>query len=838
MLQLTFRNLRANKLRLALTTVAVVLGVSFVVSSFVLTDGLRQSFGSLSEEIVGATDLEVRPAADFGNPTPFPAEVAETVAATEGVDRAAGQLVGDNVKPVRADGTVLDGSGAPLFGFSWVDDPGLSTFTVVEGRAPEAGMEFTMDLTTATDEGFVVGETYEVVTVTGTHELTLVGVTRFGAENQTLGATLTQYPRETAELLLDKAGLYDTVLVALDDGVDSDAVVDRLEAALPGTVQVLDREALIDDTQAGFDQGISILNNILLGFALVSLFVSIFIIANTFAIVFGQRTRDLAMLRAIGASVGQVRASTLGEAAVLGVVASVLGIGGGVLLAVGLTGLFALLGAELPDAPLVVSTRTTVVALTVGVGVTVLSAIGPARRASRVAPMAAINGAADRPTGVSARRTTIGVVIALGGAALGGFGLFGDAGSVAGVLAAIGFGSVAVFLGVMLAGSAITNPVLSVVGRPIRWLGTAGVLSNQNATRNPGRTTATAASLMVGLTLVTMALVVGESFKQGVGDTLASTVRADYITSSDTSISPTFVEQVSALDEFDEVAGYRYTEARFDGEVRGVIGTDIEATAELFNLDVVDGRPSNDGGSVLVYEAEAEAEGLAVGDTVAVEFPGGTTEDLTVAAIFADPIILEEPYVVSLADWNERFGPAPDNWAAAKVADGVDPDAAQAALNPVLDEFTDVRFEQRDAFQESLESEVDSLLVVVNAMLVLALFIALIGIANTLALSVVERTREIGLLRAVGMTRRQSRRMIRWEAVQIALFGSLLGVALGIGFGTAAVAALPEDFIGTLAIPTTRIVILVAACALAGLVAAAFPARRASRLDVLEAIAM
>ncbi len=836
MLLLTIRNLRANKIRLALTAFAVVLGVSFVVSAFVLTDGLRRSFSDLSADIIGTTDLEVRPTSEFGEPVPFDASLLDTVAAVDGVDVAAGQVVGEDVVPVRPDGTPLPQGGPPLFGFSWVDDPGLSTFTVIDGRAPEAGMEFAMDETTATDEGFVLGQSYEVITATGRHQLQLVGITRFGQNNDTLGAVLTQYPLDTAWTLFGSTGTYDTIMVDLDDSTDAASAIAALEPIVPQNVEVLDREALVDDTEAGFDQGINILNNVLLGFAAVSLFVSIFIIANTFAIVFGQRTRDMAMLRAIGASTSQVLRSSMAEAAILGVAASLVGIAGGVGLALGLEGLFSLIGAGLPESPLVISARTIIAALVVGVGVTIASAIGPARRAAGVAPMAAIAASMDRPAGVETRRTIAGVALTAAGVALGWFGLFGDPGGVAPTLAAIGFGAIAVFLGVVMAGSAIVGPLLRTMGRPVRWLGMSGVLANENAVRQPNRTTSTAASLTVGLALVTMALVVGQSFKQGIGDTLESAVRADYVSNTNGDISPAFTSDLASRSEFEHVAGYRYTEFAVDGSVEPVIGTDLVATNELFDLDVVDGTMTNDAGTVTVLQAEADSRGLAVGDSIDVEYPNGATETLTVAAIFADPTVVDLPYVLPLIEWDERFGSMGDVWVAATVADGVDTAEAEAAIDELTAVHPNVELQTRDTFQNAVEGEIDAMLIAINAMLVLAALIALIGIANTLALSVVERGREIGLLRAVGMTRRQTRRMVRWESVQIALYGAIVGVALGVGFGWAVVAALPTEFAASFSVPMMRVALLVVVCAAAGIVAAALPARRAARLDVLDAI--
>ncbi len=836
MFRLTFRNLHANKLRLGLTAFAVVLGVSFVVSSFVLTDGLRESFGSLSEEIAAGTDLEIRPGADFDTQTPLDDASVDLVGAIDGVEAAVGGVQSESVIPIQADGTPMATAGPPLLGVSWVDDPTLSSFTVVEGRAPSTGFEFTIDETSAAEGDFVVGETYAVTTQAGRFDLELVGTTRFGEENATLGVVLTQYPIDTAREMLAKPDTFDSIVVRFADGADANEVEARIAAALPVGVELLDQAELVEDNSAEFEQGIDILNNVLLGFAIVALFVSVFIIANTFAIVFGQRTKELALLRAIGASGRQIRLSTMGEAFVVGVISSALGIAGGVGLAAGLGALFDALGAELPDSPVQLATRTVIAAFAVGVGVTMASAFGPARRAGRIAPMAALADRVDAPGASDRRRLTTGAVLFSSGVAAGAFGLFGSPGSTPALLAALGGGAVLVFLGFALLSATAAGPVISLLGFPLRLFGTTGRLSTGNAVRNPRRTASTAASLMVGLALVTTALVVGESFKRGVADTLQSDVTADFVSSFGVGIDPEVANGLAAAGPFAAAAGYRYDEIRIGDDEMEVMGTDLVATGQLFELDLESGSLSADADTLVVHESEATARNLQVGDAVEVTFPSGVVDTLTVGAIFTSQSIIDADWLVNTAEWTQRFGPPADEWVAARMTPEAELADALAELDAVTATYPQITFEDRSQYQASIESEIDQLLVAINAMLVLAVVIALVGIANTLALSVFERTREVGLLRAVGMTRLQTRRMVRWEAVLVALFGSVLGVALGLGFGWAATTALSDDLIGTTTIPTGRIALLVAVCATSGLVAAAFPARRAARLDVLGAI--
>ncbi len=836
MLTLTLRTLYANKVRLALTTFAVILGVSFIVSSFVLGDGLRRNFSSLSEEIVGGIDLEVQPNADFGSALPLDASLLDSIAAVDGVRIAEGQVVAEGIQPIAADGTAITTTGAPLLGFSWIEEPTLNSFTIVEGRAPDAGLEFSIDRDAAQKHSLEVGQTYGVITPDGRVDMTLVGISRFGEDNATLGAVLSQYPLETAQDLFGRVDQFDTIAVAFDNGADRAAATAAIAAALPIQAEAIERADLLAETTGDFTAGIDIFNNILLGFAGVALFVSIFIIANTFAIVLGQRTKELALLRAIGASPSQVQRSALLEALIIGLVASALGILGGIGLNYGLQALFNAVGADLPATDLIIARRTIISALVVGVGVTVLSSLGPARKAARVAPLAALQDSIDQPKTSDRTRNLVGAGVLATGVAIGAAGLFADISGTAPRIATLAVGAVVTFVGVTLASPAIASPMIAALGVPLKALGVAGDLSTQNAGRSPRRTASTAASLMIGLALVTTALVLGESIKQSISETLASEVRADYISSSDTPINSELIADMQASGSFDAVSGYRYDEIQLDGQVDTVMGADLVATDRLFDLGVNEGLMSNDPSTIVLLQSKADQLGVTAGDTIEASFPSGVQTTLTVSAVFENSTVIDAPILLSTTNWSERFGNSTDVWAAALTNPDVSTATADATLAGLETEYPQVAFENQADFKQSIESQIDQLLVVINAMLVLAIVVALVGIANTMALSVYERTREIGLLRAVGMSRRQARRMIRWEAVQVALFGSLLGVAVGLVFGVGVVTALPDSFVSTLAFPTGRILVLIAVCGLAGLLAAALPARRASRLNVLDAI--
>lgn len=839
MFRLTIKNLAANRIRLALTTFAVVLGVAFVVSSFVLTDGLRSSFDDLSSDITSGTDLELRPEGGFGAVDVIPESALADVQAIDGVDAAAPLVEAEmTVRPINADGETITIDGPPQLAFGWSDDSRLSVVSLVDGRAPAGPGEFTMDLDAAAAHGFSLGQTYDVITPSGVVPVELTGLTSFGEDNATLGATIMHFEVETLQGLLGQTG-YDSIAVAVGPGADRGSVESAMAALVPGT-EVVDQATLESEQRADFNQGIDILGNILLGFAGVSLFVSIFIIYNTFSIVLGQRTRELALLRMVGADPAQLRRSVLGEALAIGLIASVIGIAAGVGLALGLREIFALIGADLPDSPIIVSTRTIIVAAVVGIVATLVSAVGPARKAARVAPIAALRDGATAGAVSGRLRLVIGGLLTAAGLAAGAAGLF-SASTVTSVLVLLVGGAIGVFIGITMLSPLVAVPVINMLGWPLRRiLGSSGHLAAQNAGRNPQRTATTAAALMIGLAVVSMTLTVGESVKAQFRSTLESSVRADYLAVEQVSTFPPEVAQTFEDSELvDTVARYRYDWAEIDGVVQSMLGTDLAASEVLFDIDISSGVASDPSvvDPLLVANEEADALGIEVGDTIPFAFENGTERDLTVIGIYDDNTVIDEYYLLDLSTWEAGGASTGDDWLAFDLVDGVTTEQADAAFAPLVQQFPQADISTTNQFVDGIEAEIDQLLTAVNAMVVLAVIIALVGIANTLALSVFERTRELGLLRAVGMSRRQVRRMIRLEAALVALFGAALGVAVGVLFGWAAVLALPATVTETLAIPTARIVILVAVAGVAGLLAAWGPARRAGRLDVLEAIA-
>ncbi|MCY3634956.1 MAG: FtsX-like permease family protein [bacterium] len=913
---------------------SVVIGVAFTVGVFVTTDGLRSTFGDLSEDIFRGVDLSVRSESEFGDrelsaPLLDPG-LQEVVRSVDGVAAAEGGVFEFNVIAIDSDGEPLTSFGPPQMGVAWPADDLLSQVSVWPdgiSRPPRGPEEFAMDARTALDNGFEIGKRYRVSTPTGTREFTLVGHFRFGTgEDATVGAQIMAWDVETAIDVLHDGGGLDSIDVRLEPGASSDTVAAGLAAALPDNVEVVANQQLVEEQADEFNEVIGFFRNFLLGFAIVILVVSSFIIYNTFTILVGQRIRELGLLRALGASGNQVTFMVIGEAVVVGLVATGLGLGFGVLIALGLHAMFSALGASLPDAPIIIKGATIFVAFAIGVGVTAVSAIWPALRARKVPPMAALAadvrlsvsdvrpaplrgtllyglGVAMVAAGMAAQSPWIIVVAALVGSVLlyaGGSRIhpvFGRASvlilgilllviavvadfSTVDILVLLGMGALLVFVGMNLVSPIFANPavrflgrltpLLLIVGLPVilliglgalmlrrgsqwrRWVrdlfvGVSWRLARQNAARTPRRTASTASALMIGLALVSMVTVLGQSFKQTLADVLDESVNSDWLIcvggcgDPTAAFSPLAAQAMAAQPELESVVTVRF---RFDAarttvdQVEQDIGsTDLDVITRHIDPDIVAGSTVGAGaGQLLLDDGEAEDLGVGVGDLVELEFPGRELVSLEVAAIFSDATVLGG-WVIDHADWDRYMTGDQDQFISAITAEGYTADQARAALESVTADFPQLEVRDQAEFRASQESQVDTFLVVVNVFLGISLLIALVGITNTLALSVFERTRELGLLRAVGMSRLQTRRTIRWEGAIVAAFGGIMGAVIGVLFGWAAVVVIPDSFISAFAVPWFTLIIYMVVAAVAGIVAAYFPARRASRLNILDAIA-
>jgi len=843
MVRITLKSILGHKFRFALTTLAVVLGVSFVVASFVLRDGLKGTFNTLIEEINADIDVEVRGVlefseTDFADDPLIPASIVDTVRSVDGVAEAIAGIGFGGIIPVRADGEPVTTPGAPLLGFTYTDSA-LSATTLVEGTAPGQG-EFVMDTSAADNEGFVIGESYDVIFPTGRVPMTLSGLVRFGEDNVTVGAVITQYEPQNFAELTDTVGSIQSILVRADEGVSASDLAARIQLALPDNIEAITQDTVVEEGQADFGQIIDIIGGALTGFALVSLLVASFLINNIFNITIGQRVRELALLRAVGATTTQIRKSVVGEALVIGFVSSGLGVAVGAILALGIRATMNAVGFGLPEFGISISTSTIVWAFIVGVGVTTAASLLPAFQAGRVPPVAAMREGYVL-TGNRKLRVAFASLITGVGLLLMGIGLFGGASGV-GLIVSLGLGAVLVFIGVSTFSPLFAAPVARTLGRPIQllpWLRIPGKLAQQNSARSARNTAAAAGALMIGLALVAGASVFGASLKQTLTNTLETSIQADFFARTGgfgESFGPAFAAELAEADELDQVAAFRIGNIRVDGETKDVFATNLDQLEGLIDPDVIEGSlAAADSGSIMLHEDPAADLAVSVGDAITVEFASGETTDLTVAVVYADQTILGN-WVIDIATWDRYFSVAADLFVAARKADDVSAADARSVIEAVAANFPQIDIEDQSEFRETQAGQVDTFILIINVMVFFSLLIAILGIAITMTLAVFERTREIGLLRAVGMTRRQARSMIRWEAAIIAVFGAVLGTVLGVAFGWAAVTAIPDSVVNTFAIPYGSLLGFIIASALAGLLAGMYPAWRAGRMNVLDAI--
>ncbi len=840
-LKLSLRNLLAHKLRFLMTTFAVVLGVAFVVGSFVLTDSLRAAIGGLLTDIGQGVDVVVQPKSDIdgmGSVGLLDPEIVDLVSEVEGVEYAEGAVTGNGIVVVDKDGEPLTTLGAPQLGVNWTDVDQLNPLQLVDGGPPEGPNEIAIDRSTAEDAKLEVGDETTVILPSGPREVTIAGVFSFGEANSLLGARLTAFDPDVA---LEAVGLdgYAQVQVVAAEGVSTEELAERLAAVLPEGAEALTGEQSVQDSIDQTEQFVGIFQNALLGFAGVALFVSAFYINNTFAIVLGQRVREMALLRALGAGARQLRISVFLESLVIGLLASLLGIVGGL-------GVGSIIRAALeqvldfPDQGLVIKPRTWLAAFLVGVVVTVLSAIAPARRASKVAPVEGMReGVLAHQS--STRRLIVGGLALAIGIALVALGLYSAEGGsqIFGMLAV---GALLIFLGVAGVSPVIAVPVIRVLGAPMaRFRGKPGALARSNAMRTPDRTARTAAALMIGLALVTTVYVVGDSFKTSFANSVRKSVRADYVITSDggAGLHPATIKAVTELPQIAASSGARFDRLFFEGEAKDLVAMDAQVLPQVLDIEVVDGSLDDlEGDAIFIHEDVAEDEGLGVGDQVDVQFAAGGPQTVTVAGIHSDATYVGN-FLIDIEKFTEVYPTNTDDFFLfLRSAEGVDEEDLRAAVDEATELLPPIKLETRAEFQASQEAQIDQLLAVVNALLGLALIIALLGIANTLALSVIERTREIGLLRAVGMTRKQTRRMIRYESILVAVFGAALGVIVGLLFGLAAAAAMPESVVNTISVPIGSLIVIVIVAGLFGVLAGWLPARRAAKLDVLRSLSM
>jgi putative ABC transport system permease protein len=835
----TLRSIAGHKRRLLGTGSAVLLGVAFLSGTLVIYRTLVDGFSDILTEAYAGTDAEVRSSNEVGREEVTERALVDrslvnTIAAVDGVAAVAPRIEND-ARIVGADGDPIGGSGATIAG-NWVDDDRLNPFDLAEGRAPAAPGEVVIDRAAAKEGDLAVGDT-TVVRTPDPVDVTIVGVATFGGADSQGSATFAGFTTEFAEeVLVPEPGTASSIAVAAEPGVSQAELASRLEPVLPDGVEALtgseltrelEEEIQGEDTEA-FQQALIV-------FAFVALVVATFSIHNTVSILVAQRTRESALLRALGASRRQVLSSVTAEALAVGLVASVGGIAVGMGLAAGLLALMDVLGLATPAASPVLDASTVVITLAVGVVVTLLASLVPAVRASRVAPLAALRDVAVDRAATSRRRAVVGAVVTAAGIALTIVGASGEEPEAAGL------GALATLIGVVVLGPVVTRPAAAVLGAPqAAWRGMTGVLARHNAMRNPRRTAGTATPLMIGVAVVSLFAVVAASLKQSIDDAVDKQFTGDLVIIGEGSggVSTDLAPAIAELPEVAAASPEGGGPARVDGESTLVTTFDPATIEAVEDLEVHEGSLRDvEVDQVALTVEYADENGLGLGDPVTVVYPDGVTERLTVGAVYEDDVSEGGgPRLHRDAYLPHTSRPADVNILIA-LADGVTPDEGEAAVQQVADRFGAPDVQTNQEFIDTIAAEIDVILTVVYVLLILAIVIALMGIANTLSLSIHERTRELGLLRAVGQTRDQTRAMVRAEAVTVSLFGTAGGVGLGVFLAWALVQALAGEGFGSFAIPTGTLAVVVALGALVGVLAAARPAHRAARMDVLDAIA-
>ncbi len=838
----TVKGLLSHKLRLALTALAIVLGVSFVSGTYVLTDTMNATFTQLFKDTTKGIDVVVQTrqtfASDQGDTRdPVPESLLQRIRGVDGVKIAEGsvngfaQFVGKNGKAVTT-------GGAPTLGVSAGRSQELnSAFVLRSGRIPNGPNEVAVDARTASKQGFNVGDRVKVLSQGPARTYTVSGIVGFGKADNLAGATLAVFDLRTAQRVLDSLGKFNEVDVVGQSGVTPEQLRDRVAAAIPSRFESITGDDQAQRSAKEIQDGIGFFSTALLAFAGVALFVGAFLIFNTFSIIVAQRTRELALLRCLGASRRQVLGSVLLESGVVGLIASAIGLGLGVLIALGLRAVLAAVGIDLPSTSTVFELRTVIVSMVVGVVITLVSSFMPALRATRVPPVAAMRAeAATTPSRSIRRRSIIGSLVTLIGVGLLVLGLFRD---VSNRIAVVGAGAVVIFLGVAILSPLIARPLASWIGSPFaRAFRLPGNLARQNAMRNPRRTSATAAALMIGLALVTFAGIFVASAKASIDSVLDRTVSADYIATTQNfqGFSPGVAKRLAGLPELQAVTSSRYGGWRLNGQSQSLQAVDPAAYDSMVRTETISGRITDlRNGGLAVSEDVARQHGWKVGSIVPMEFPSNGVQQVAVKAVFKDNE-LNGSYLLSLADYQKSYSTQLDSMVIAKVKPGVSPASVRGAIDRVVADFPNVRLQDMAQYKQQTGKQLDQLLNLVRSLLAFAILIALFGIVNTLALSVLERVRELGLLRAVGATRGQVRSMIRWEAVIISVLGAILGVVVGVFFGWTMVRALASQGFGEFTVPAGQLVAYVLLAAVAGVLAAILPGRRAAKVDVLRAI--
>ncbi|HEU5152989.1 MAG TPA: ABC transporter permease [Iamia sp.] len=847
MFKVALKNILGHKLRTLFTALAIALGVGFMAGTFVLTDTMQKAFDELFSDIGADIDAVVQGKAPFEADTQqgdtarpdIDAALVDDVRQVEGVAEAE-PVVFTLAWVLDADGDTIAQGGAPSFGTNWTGVPEIDVFTIEEGEPPTGATGAVLDEATVDKAGFAVGDQFQVQTTSGVVDLTLQGVVTFGETGSLAGASIVALDTPAALDLFSTSGKVQNISVVGDDGVSQQQLVDRIADVLPDTAEVITGEQSIDDQTESIQEGIGIFRQVLTYIGLISLIAGAFLIYNTFGIIIGQRLRELALLRALGSSRRQVLTSVLGESVITGVLASLLGLVGGIALAYGMLALLSAFGLELPDTLPVVTPRTIITSLVVGVGITVFSSLAPAIRGSRIPPIAALREQAVESPGRSTVRLVVGVVLTLIGV--------GSmvAGATSGEVAPAASGMIGLFAGVIVLGPFLVPVLVGVLGFPLRVLGLPGALGRDNSRRNPKRSASTAAALMLAVTIITFIAVSTLSFTSAFNSSTDKLLLADLeITSGFVpTLGPALVDTLAEQPEVGAVTGVQQGSIEIEGTVRNVYGVRPSTVEQIFDLDGVEGDLAGMGSDGIAIDREtADDDALGIGDELAVTLPDGTEQTMAVAAIYEDGGIVAQNsdghYLVSEEVFRDHFPESAQtlNRVDVKAADGVSPEELRTVVEGAAEDFPSAEVRDKEQIKEANNNQLLVTLGFLFVLLGLALVIGALGVAITLALSVFERTREIGLLRSVGATRSQLAVSITAESLLLAALGTVLGLAIGIA-GAAAVVQSQSDLIPSLSVrvPIWFVIVVFVVANLIGLVASLIPGWRAARMDVLKAV--
>ena len=860
----TFTALWSRKLRLAMSTLAIVLGVAFVSGSFIFSDMIKGSFDQIAKGSI--SDVEVTKAQDVAvadgkaNEARLTPDIVTKVSEVSGVSKAHGVVSGQGVMMINTKGKAMASFGPPSLGFNWITAPamgGLKGITLESGHAPQADDQIVVDPGSLKKSGWKIGDTVKVITPEqGTQQFTIVGTGTFG-EGGTAGASYTFFTTKKAqELFVGGANAFTSIWTVTDKDANRAQVAEQVQKLLPEGYQARDGQVVVDETAGFVQQSLGFINTFLLIFAGISLLVATFLIINTFTILVAQRSKELALYRSMGASRSQIRNTVLVEALVTGLIGSVAGLFFGIVIAFGIKFAMSLGGWDIGAAPVTISPTAVIVSLLTGLLVTLVASLVPAMRATRIAPIEAMTAAKTEQEKGLGSRAIIGVTLIVLGAAGILLGLFTSVGSKAVVA---GIGMALVTIGVAMASPLLGRPVVWLVGKVYRALfGEVGKLAELNSVRQPRRTAATASALMIGLTLVSTMAILGASMTRSITEQVENTMRGDFLVGElgFKEFPAKARKDIAAVPEVQDVYAMKFTsylkldkgqKAPRDEQLKDTTGTywgglgamEPQALDKIFPQKITQGRAFNAKFEMIMEEEAATKAKLKIGDTVNAFFPEAQRQvELKLVGLFSkgDGIALLDQYVSteSLTDLGLGKG---DNFLSIYTKPGVDKQKARDALDKAMADLPLVSVMDVKEYTDMQLGNVQQVLTLIYALLALSIIIAVLGIVNTLGLSIVERTREIGLLRAVALTRPQVRRMITLESVVISLLGAVVGVGLGTVFGIVMQRLLVDQGINLLGIAWSQLVVFVVAAGLIGVLAALWPAFRASRTNILEAIA-